>query len=366
MLHLRLSARRCRRVESLLTGSLPGVPIVFLHHTALSGGGRRSLREADAQSSQRVSSARPMSWSTKGRSPTSARPWRSADTGRRWARGDPDHPGDMRQVPSASLAPAPGPGRGGGHRHRHLRHVGRHPGGLWQPHGVHERAWTIWGADYRSALGVPVVNVPGCSPIGDNFTETVAAVLLFLQGLGPLPGVRRAGPPGLAVRRDGPPQLHPRRLLRGGHVRRALRRQGVPGRDRLLGTGRQLQHHLARGDQSHRWLHECRRHRASAAPCRASRTGSPRFTKRRRATFVSGTASKLVGSFVRPLRRITQRYGNREVAWDRTGAVSAAVGVRRRVQPSSIDWFTSPTTACAAAIPTPGTSEPGRSRSDAN
>ncbi|HLF41628.1 MAG TPA: hydrogenase expression protein HypE, partial [Acidimicrobiia bacterium] len=40
------------------------------------------------------------------------------------------------------------------------------------------------GKSYRSDLGLPVVNIPGCSPVGDNFTETVAAVLLFLQGIG--------------------------------------------------------------------------------------------------------------------------------------------------------------------------------------
>jgi len=51
------------------------------------------------------------------------------------------------------------------------------------------------GKDYRSAFGVPVVNVPGCSPIGDNFMETAAAVLLFLQGLGPLPDFDELGRP---------------------------------------------------------------------------------------------------------------------------------------------------------------------------
>src|SRR5918992_1328728 len=51
------------------------------------------------------------------------------------------------------------------------------------------------GKDYRSALGVPVVNIPGCSPVGDNITETVAAVLLFLQNLGPLPKFDELGRP---------------------------------------------------------------------------------------------------------------------------------------------------------------------------
>src|SRR5262249_18734193 len=51
------------------------------------------------------------------------------------------------------------------------------------------------GAASRSAFGLPVVNVPGCAPVGDNFMETVAAVLLFLQGLGPLPEFDELGRP---------------------------------------------------------------------------------------------------------------------------------------------------------------------------
>lgn len=51
------------------------------------------------------------------------------------------------------------------------------------------------GKDYRSALGVPVVNIPGCSPIGDNYIETAAALLLFLNGLAPLPEFDELGRP---------------------------------------------------------------------------------------------------------------------------------------------------------------------------
>jgi hydrogenase small subunit len=51
------------------------------------------------------------------------------------------------------------------------------------------------GKDYRSAFGVPVINVPGCSPVGDNYLETAAAVLLFLNGLAPLPEFDELGRP---------------------------------------------------------------------------------------------------------------------------------------------------------------------------
>jgi hydrogenase small subunit len=51
------------------------------------------------------------------------------------------------------------------------------------------------GKDFRSSFGVPVVNIPGCSPIGDNIIETAAAVLLFLNGLAPLPEFDELGRP---------------------------------------------------------------------------------------------------------------------------------------------------------------------------
>jgi len=51
------------------------------------------------------------------------------------------------------------------------------------------------GAAYRSVFGVPVVNVPGCAPIGDNVLETLTAVCLFLNGLAPLPEFDELGRP---------------------------------------------------------------------------------------------------------------------------------------------------------------------------
>ncbi len=51
------------------------------------------------------------------------------------------------------------------------------------------------GRDYRSVLGLPVINVPGCSPVGDNFIETVAHVLLYAADMGPLPELDELGRP---------------------------------------------------------------------------------------------------------------------------------------------------------------------------
>lgn len=44
----------------------------------------------------------------------------------------------------------------------------------------------LLGRSFRSAAGVPVVNVPGCAPSGDAFIETLAYVFLHLAGLVPL------------------------------------------------------------------------------------------------------------------------------------------------------------------------------------
>ncbi len=51
------------------------------------------------------------------------------------------------------------------------------------------------GEGYRSTAGVPVVNIPGCAPLGDNYTETVAGLLLHLNGLAPMPALDELGRP---------------------------------------------------------------------------------------------------------------------------------------------------------------------------
>jgi hydrogenase small subunit len=51
------------------------------------------------------------------------------------------------------------------------------------------------GRDYRSVLGLPVINVPGCAPVGDNFIETVAHTLLYAEDLAPLPELDELGRP---------------------------------------------------------------------------------------------------------------------------------------------------------------------------
>jgi hydrogenase small subunit len=71
-------------------------------------------------------------------------------------------------------------------------------GGIPAAHGNPTNAMGVMdhlGKDYRSTLGLPVINIPGCSPVSDNITETAAAALLFLNGLAPLPEFDELGRP---------------------------------------------------------------------------------------------------------------------------------------------------------------------------
>lgn len=91
------------------------------------------------------------------------------------------------------------------------------------------------GEDYRSALGLPVINIPGCAPVGDNFTETVAAIVIFLQSLGPLPEFDELGRPGFLMKRftaaaPGPASMKRVPLPTSTAAKSAWSRSAVGGR----------------------------------------------------------------------------------------------------------------------------------------
>jgi hydrogenase small subunit len=252
-----VTGRRSPSVESLLLGAHPGAP----RSSSTTRSQRRvrapttcyAARDGAARRARRALRHHPRGLDRR-RDPRDGRP-AATGSARVRSRGDPT-------APTARSAPTSG-SRGSPRAAASIA-IGTCAtwGGIPSAEGNPTGAMSLMdflGKDYRSAYGLPVVNVPGCAPVGDNFTETVAADPLLPPGLRPAAGVRRARPPRLAVRRDRAPPLRPWRLLRGGHLRRGVRRQGVPRRDRLLGAGRQLQHHLARRDQRHGRLHERRR-----------------------------------------------------------------------------------------------------------
>ena len=97
--------------------------------------------------------------------------------------------------------PARAEGLGGG-RGRHLRHLRRHPRHGRQPDRLPWGWRDYLGWDFRSAGGLPIVNIPGCPVQPDNFMETLTWLLYHAAGHGAAAPARRAAAPAVAVRQD--------------------------------------------------------------------------------------------------------------------------------------------------------------------
>ncbi len=180
-------------VESLLLGAQPGLPRVILHHPVVNvESGPNYLRphemalrgELDAPyviilegsiSDEAGVHAVGGYWSGQGEEPWGPNGERRTVSTAEWI---------ARLAPGAAAAIAIGT----------CATWGGIPAAEGNPTGAMS-LMDFLGKDYLSAFGVPVVNIPGCAPVGDNFTETVATVLYFLQGLGPLPEFDELGRP---------------------------------------------------------------------------------------------------------------------------------------------------------------------------
>lgn len=310
-------------VESLLTGSLPGVPQVILHHTAVNVEAGEPFVEA-LRRAWRGELGAPYVVVYEG---SVADETRAGPHGGYWAAlGEEvdEATGQARQVPTAEWLRRLAPSAAAVVAIGTCATWGGIPAAYHNVTGAMS-VMDYLGPDYRSALGLPVVNVPGCSPVGDNFTETVAAVLLFLQGLGPLPEFDELGRPAWLFGET----VH-RHCVRAGYYEEGVFADEYGDRECLVEIGcwgPVVNCNIAsRGAINH--VGGCMNVGAACIGC--TMPGFPDkfapFYKRPPGTLVSGTASRLVGSFVRPLRRVTQRDRNREVRWDRTGAVPSGWG----------------------------------------
>ena len=185
------------------------------------------------------------------------------------------------------------------------------------------------GKDYVSALGVPVVNVPGCAPVGDNFTETVAGVLMFLQGFGPLPEFDELGRPqwqfGDTVHRH---------CVRGGFYEEGVFAKEYGDQECLVDVGcwgPVVQCNITeRGAINH--MGGCM---VAGGPCiGCTMPGFPDkfspFYKQPPGSTLSQTMAHTYGAHIRRLRRMTMRADNFEPLWDRTGEVPTAFAVEQR------------------------------------
>ena len=308
-------------IESLLTGQLPGVPLLLLHHTAVQIEAGEAFME-------------PMRQAVEGKleDPYVVVYEGSIANEDKLARGywsaigeeiDPAT-NEKVQVPSAIWLRRLAPGAAA------VIAIGTCAtwGGI--PAAINNVTDSMsigdWlGKDYRSALGLPVVNVPGCSPIGDNFTETVAVTLLFLQGLGPAPELDELGRPAWLFGET----VH-RGCTRAGYYEEGTFADKFGGKECLVEIGcwgPVVQCNItARGAINH--MGGCMNVGGACIGC--TMPGFPdKFTPFYKAppgTMVSGSGAKVLGGFVRPLREITLRKLNRETRWDRGGDVPSGWG----------------------------------------
>jgi hydrogenase small subunit len=179
------------------------------------------------------------------------------------------------------------------------------------------------GHTYKSAAGVPVINVPGCAPVGDNFTEVVASVLMFLENVQPLPEFDELGRPawmfGETVHRHCP---------KAGYYEEGVFSE-EPGDNQCLVEigcwGPVVQCNIVeRGAINH--MGGCM---VAGGPCiGCTMPGFPDkyspFYKAPPGSALSGGVSKVYGSAIRRLRRMSMRSGNRVPTWDNAHEVPSA------------------------------------------
>jgi hydrogenase small subunit len=171
------------------------------------------------------------------------------------------------------------------------------------------------GKDFRSAFGLPVINIPGCAPVGDNFTETVFAVLLFLQGLGPLPTFDDLGRPDWLFKET----VH-QGCSRAGYYEEGMFVTEYGGPECLVEVGCWGPvvncNIVKRGAINH--MGGCMKAGGVCIGC--TMPGFPDkfspFYKVAPGAFFSTTASQGVGFVMRRLRRLSNREANRENRWD--------------------------------------------------
>nr|MDQ3040499.1 hypothetical protein [Pseudomonadota bacterium] len=169
------------------------------------------------------------------------------------------------------------------------------------------------------------INIPGCAPVGDNFTETIVTILMFLAGVGPLPEFDELGRPAWMFRET----VH-QGCTRAGYYEEGSFDKEYGGKKCLVELGcwgPVVQCNIVqRGAMGH--AGGCMRTGGICIGC--TMPGFPDafapFYKAPPGTLISSTASRLNGSFVRPLRRITNRRGNLTPPWKQQGEVPSGWG----------------------------------------
>lgn len=299
-------------VEDLITGSIPGLPLVVLHHYVLQlEAGDHYIRTLEK--AEQGGLGGPYVIVYEGSIPDEnltigGEPFAGEGSLPLWAPSE-----QRRRVATAEWVKRLAPGAAA------VIAIGTCAtwGGIPAAYGNATGSMSVMdflGKDYRSVLGLPVVNIPGCAPIGDNFTDAVQAILLFLQGLGPLPEFDELGRPAWQFSET----VH-RHCVRAGYYEEGTFAKTYGDKECLVEVGcwgPVVNCNITeRGAISH--MGGCMN---AGGPCiGCTMPGFPDkfspFYKAPAGSMLSSTASRLLGSIVRPLRRISQRERNREIRW---------------------------------------------------
>ncbi|MFN2454319.1 MAG: hydrogenase expression protein HypE [Pyrinomonadaceae bacterium] len=302
-------------LEDLLTGSLPGVPLVVLHHYVL------QLEAGDHYIESLLKAERgeldgPYVITYEGSIPdenltAGGEPFAGEGSLPLWAPST-----ERRRVSTAEWMKRLAPGAAA------TIAIGTCAtwGGIPASYGNITGSMSVmdWlGKDYRSALGLPVINIPGCAPVGDNFTDAVQAILLFLQGLGPLPEFDELGRPAWQFAET----VH-HHCVRAGYYEEGIFAKEYGDQECLVELGcwgPVVQCNITeKGAVAH--LGGCMNAGGICIGC--TMPGFPDkfspFYKTPPGSLFSTTGSRLLGSIIAPLRRISQRERNREIRWHKT------------------------------------------------
>jgi hydrogenase small subunit len=301
-------------VEELLTGAMAGMPMLILHHyaTAIESGDHFTHALEKAANGE-------LEWPYvivyEGSIPdehltVAGEPWAAEGALPTWAPYS-----ERRRIPTSEWVRRLAPGAAAVIAIGTCATWGGIPAADGNPTGAMS-VMDFLGKDYRSAFGLPVVNVPGCAPIGDNFTETAAALLYFLQGFGPLPEFDELGRPAWLFGET----VH-RHCVRGAYYEEGVYAKEYGDPECLVEVGCWGPvvncNITSRGAINH--VGGCMN---AGGPCiGCTMPGFPdKFTpfyKKPPGSTVSTSLSTLVGRMiVRPLRMYTNEHLNREVRWD--------------------------------------------------
>ncbi len=308
-------------VESLLTGSIAALPKLILHHPVLSvEAGHEFVRNFELASEGKLDapyvviyegSIADESIAKKGGGYWSGMGMREVD-------------GENQMISTAEWLKRLAPGAAATIAIGTCATWGGIPAAVGNPTNS-MAVMDFLGADYRSDLGLPVVNIPGCSPVGDNFTETVAAVLLFLQGVGPLPEFDELGRPAWLFGET----VH-RNCVRAGFYEEGVFADHYGDTECLVEIGcwgPVVQCNItSRGAINH--MGGCMNTGGICIGC--TMPGFPDafapFYKRPPGTLVSSSASRSYGAFIRTLRQFTRKFMNLTHKWEESGQVPSGWG----------------------------------------